>query len=108
MHVKVSFDADPPAFDMDSFSVSPLTCSNSDSNWSLSIPEILNNEAGEASVELVTSELTDYFILADATIMLDPEKFAYFTQNECKQTTRVEFELNLMSSLGDSSQKLSV
>ena len=42
----ILFKAEPPEFDMSDFSVEPLTCGPSDSEWTMSLPSVTNAEEG--------------------------------------------------------------
>ena len=42
----IQFKAVPPAFDMSDFSVEPLTCGPSDSEWTMTLPSVKNAEEG--------------------------------------------------------------
>ena len=65
MKVKVNFEADPPAFDLDDYSTEPLSCGENSTDWSLALPKIKNNENGDALIELLPSKTSDFFVLAD-------------------------------------------
>lgn len=109
LKVNVKFEADPPAFDLDGYETTPLTCSKKDSEWSLTIPNVKNNQAGDTAVELESSDLDEFFIYSDGLIALDPERIGNFTTELCKEKTEISFNFNLVSpTTGKASEKLTV
>ena len=109
LKVNIKFEADPPAFDLDGYETTPLTCSEKDSQWSLTIPKVKNNQAGDTTVELESSDLDEFFTYSDGLIAIDPEKIGNFTTELCKEKTEISFNFNLVSpATGKTSEKLPV
>lgn len=70
----IEFIALPPEFDMSDFSVEPLTCSPSDSEWTMTLPIIKNAEEGQITLELLESdEFSPLFIHSGSTVTLETQ-----------------------------------
>ena len=66
LKIDIAFAAESIVFDMNGFSVSPLTCSKLDESWSLQMPEMTTSSANgdiagvDVDIELLNEELFDY------------------------------------------------
>mmetsp|Transcript_7479 Transcript_7479/g.9044 ORF Transcript_7479/g.9044 Transcript_7479/m.9044 type:complete len:98 (-) Transcript_7479:2358-2651(-) len=56
LKVAISFEVDPPAFDLEGFTAAPLTCGPEMAEWSLLLPPFVNAEAGTVDIQIVESE----------------------------------------------------
>ena len=65
MKVKVDFEADPPAFDLEDHTTDPLECSEKSRDWSLVLPKIKNNDKGDTLIELLPTETSEFFMFTE-------------------------------------------
>ena len=107
----IEFNAKPPEFDMSDFSVEPLTCGPSDSEWTMTLPIIKNAEEGQVTLELLDSdEFSPIFIHSGSTVALETQaKEDLAAGAYCPATTDITLVFRLTHVLfGDFEQSLSV
>ena len=114
--VEISFEGVPPEFDMTEFKVEPITCSETDAQWSMQLPPLTNNatDAGPVQIELRASSDDEaqgqIFVLnEDIVVLSDSFATKYSSGLECPTVDELSVELNLLSeTLGNNTQTISI
>ena len=97
LKVTVDFEIDPPAFDLDGFTASPLTCDKDVAEWSLLLPPVANAEASSVTIEMTATESSEYFELKGDTIAFLPEQLEKFLAEQCAEEGELTIEVILKS-----------
>ena len=97
LKVTVDFEIDPPAFDLDGFTASPLTCDKDVAEWSLLLPPVANAEASSVTIELAATESSQYFELKGDTISFLAEQLDKFLADMCAEDGELKIEVIIRS-----------
>ena len=52
LEIEITFEGDPPAFDMNGLQVDQLECGEEDEDWSLVLPPLVNENASDVTIEM--------------------------------------------------------
>ena len=85
LKVNISFELEPASFDMEGFKPDPITCSEDDAAWSMTLPKIISSDAAGVVVELVSTDFGFTFNGVD-TLSLEAAALASLTSEFCLNT----------------------
>ena len=68
--VSISFTTEPPSFDLEGQSITPLTCSEADADWAIQLPPIAGADEGTVKISLnEEQEHASLFTLTESKIL---------------------------------------
>lgn len=90
---RIEFRAEPPAFIVDDWTVSSITCTEKDTEWSVVLPQVTQSDISPVQVQLLNS--TDLFELSGDLLRLKSS----FDAENCPPTDSIDLEFELTSIL---------
>ena len=97
------FKIDPASFNMTNLVVAPITCSPSDSQWSLQVPPVVAADQQPVTIQLRdTTQPANAFVLGEGAVRLSASFLLDLAQgSKCPFNGEIQLEFVLSSASAD-------